>query len=272
LIAARGQGLPTLGDGHYIKSVSNIVMLVCLAALLLIWDVFLKATSAVLRPAARSFLSARVSFMAARLLRIARVYGGLRVELDPRLSGDLPNPCLVCANHQSVADIAVLLAAFRGHSLRFVAKQELTRGFPAVSEVLRIQRHALINREGGYRTTARALATLGNRARTGISPVVFPEGTRSASGELREFYTGGIRSILSVTPLPVVGVAIDGGHLFARVSNLVGGLHGIVYRVALVGIFKPQSLKSSIRDATSAVHNSINEQLISWRTSDKVET
>jgi len=248
-------------------AVGTVILLITITGLLLVWDIFLKTVSVLFRPLARAFLNARVSHMAARLMRLARVYGGLHVELDPRLTGALPNPCLVCANHQSVADIAVLLAAFRSHSLRFVAKQELTRGFPAVSEVLRIQRHALIDR-GGYRNTAKALAALGRRARRGLSPVVFPEGTRSRTGEVKTFHTGGIRSILEVTSFPIVGVAIDGGHRFVSMDTLRKGLHGITYRVGFVGVFDPGTTKQSIQTAVREVHAAVTKQIDEWHGQD----
>lgn len=250
--------------GQYIVTMGTAILLLTISALLFLWDFFLKATSAICRPLARSFLNARVSHMAARLVRLVRVYGHLTVELDARLTTGLPNPCLVCANHQSMADIAILMAAFRSHSLRFVAKKELTRGFPAVSEVLRIQQHALIDRRGGYRNTSKALATLGRRAANGLTPVVFPEGTRSGAEAVKQFHTGGVRSILDVTSLPIVGVAIDGGHHFAAVKNLRKSLNGITYRVGFVGVFDPGTTKQSIQDAVGSVQDAITRQIHEW--------
>ena len=245
------------------------IMLLTVGGLLFTWDIFLKTTSALIRPAARAFLDARVSHMAARLMRMARVYGKLHVELDPRLGEGLPNPCLICSNHQSIADIAILLAAFKSHSIRFVAKQELTRGFPAVSEVLRIQKHALIDRRGGYRATARALAGLGRKAASGLSPIVFPEGTRSRDGRVRTFQTGGIRTILDQTSLPIVGVAIDGGHHFVGMSNLFRGLKGLTYRVALVGVFTPGPGKRAVQHAIADLQAAVERQLDAWHQLDE---
>jgi 1-acyl-sn-glycerol-3-phosphate acyltransferase len=262
------RSLSSISAEYYISTMGTAILLLSISALLLLWDIFLKAISAISRPAARAFLDARVSHMAARLMRITIVYGRLTVELDDRLKNGLPNPCLVCANHQSVADIAVLLAAFKSHNIRFVAKQELTRGFPAVSEVLRIQQHALIDRHGGYRSTAKALSTLGKRARYGVSPVVFAEGTRSRTGEVKPFHTGGVRSILSVTPLPIVGVAIDGGHYFASMENLLRGLRGLTYRVGFVGVFDPGTTKKTIQSAVESVHMSVTRQIEIWHHRD----
>ncbi len=250
--------------GHYIVTMGTAIFLLSISSLFFAWDFFLKATSAICRPVARAFLDARVSHMAAHLMRLARVYGRLSVELDVRLTTGLPNPCLVCANHQSMADIAILMAAFKSHSLRFVAKKELTRGFPAVSEVLRIQQHALIDRHGGYQSTSKALTTLGHRAKRGLSPVVFAEGTRSRSGEVTEFHTGGVRSILEVTPLPIVGVAIDGGYHFASMKNLLKDLKGVTYRIGFVGVFDPGTTKHTIAKAVKSVQDSVTKQIDEW--------
>ena len=256
--------LSSIRVGYYIVTMGTAIFLLSISALLLLWDFFLKAVSAICRPAARSFLNARVSHMGAHLMRMARVYGHLSVELDDRLTTGLPNPCLVCANHQSMADIAILMAAFKSHSLRFVAKKELTRGFPAVSEVLRIQQHALIDRHGGYRSTAKALATLGQRAKQGMSPVVFAEGTRSRTGEVKQFHAGGVRSILEITPLPIVGVAIDGGYHFASMANLLKDLKGFTYRIGFVGVFDPGTTKHSIQEAVNSVQESVTRQIDEW--------
>jgi len=262
LIGARR--VSSIHAAHYIITMGKAILLLSVSALLLLWDFFLKATSAICRPVARHFLNARVSHMAARLMRITQVYARLNVELDHRLIAGLPNPCLVCANHQSMADIVVLMAAFKTHSLRFVAKKELTRGFPAVSEVLRIQQHALIDRHSGYRSTAKALTTLGRRASQGLTPVVFPEGTRSRNGDVGQFHVGGVRSILDVTPLPIVGVAIDGGHHFASMTDLLRNLKGVTYRIGFVGVFDPGSTKHAIANAVESVQDSITQQIDEW--------
>ena len=240
-------------------------MLLCFAALLLFWDVQLKVMQALSRPLARRHLDRTVWRMAHRLLSIARHYGGLTVELDRRLLTDVPSPTLVCSNHQSVADIVVLFDALRRHKLRFVAKKELSRGFPAVSEVLRIQRHALINRTGDYRAGARQLHRLGRETRDGASVVVFPEGTRSRTGDVHEFRGGGIRAILAEALVPITAVAVDGGYRFSSVSDTINGLSTITYRASLVGVFDHDGTKPSIVRALKQAENAVRAQIAMWR-------
>ena len=90
------------------------------------------------------------------------------------------------SNHSSAFDIWALFATLPG-SLRFVAKQELARVFvlgramAAGGQVFIDRSHAKHAQEA-YELAA---ATM----RRGISTIVFPEGTRSTSGEFLPFKT-----------------------------------------------------------------------------------
>jgi 1-acyl-sn-glycerol-3-phosphate acyltransferase len=243
----------------------TVIMLLCFASLLLFWDVQLKMMQALSRPIARRHLDRCVWRMAHRLLSIARHYGGLTVELNRRIMTDVPSRTVVCANHQSLADIVVLFDALRRHTVRFVAKKELSHGFPAVSEVLRIQRHALINRKGEYREGARQLHRLGRAIRAGAAAVVFPEGTRSRTGEVHEFHVGGIRAILAEALVPITAIAIDGGYRFTSFTDTIGGLSTITYRASLVGVYDHDGTKQSILRALKQAEAAVRAQIALWR-------
>ena len=243
-------------------------MLLGIFGLLLFWDIQLKAMAAVSLRYARRHLNRIVANMARQLLALVRVYGGLKLDLDRRLITSVPSPTLVCANHQSIADIVVLMAALSSHNLRFVAKKELTRGFPAVSEVLRIQRHALIARGGAFRHATRELRRLGRETAIGNSPVIFPEGTRSRDGVVRTFHPGGIRTILAEARVPITAVAIDGGHNFASVKDLLGGLGRFTYRAKLVGVFEHDGDKATIQRAVDSAQSAIALQVARWQAAE----
>lgn len=239
-------------------------MLVCIAGLLLYWDILLKTMHAVSTRLARWHLDRAVSDMARLLLAIAKTYGGLTLKVDPRISSDLHDATLFCANHQSVADIAVLIATLKNHRLRFVAKIELSRGFPAVSEVLRIQQHALIHRHGSYRSTIAALTKLGRRAASGVSPVVFPEGSRSRTGKMKTFQEGAIRTLLEANPMTVTALAIDGGSQFHSMATLRRGLKDVTYRIKYVGAVPGTSDKSGIQNVLLECRALIERQMEEW--------
>ena len=96
-------------------------------------------------------------------------------------------PLVFACNHQSWFDIFQLAAALPG-SLRFVAKKELER-IPLLGRAMRKSGHVFIDRQNRERAFgAYDEAAAGIRA--GISAVVFPEGTRSRTGELLPFKKG----------------------------------------------------------------------------------
>jgi 1-acyl-sn-glycerol-3-phosphate acyltransferase len=93
-------------------------------------------------------------------------------------------PVVYASNHSSMFDIWALAATLPG-SVRFVAKQELAR-IPLVGRAMVTVGHIMIDRAH----PARALTGYERAAdllRSGISAVVFPEGTRSRTGELLPF-------------------------------------------------------------------------------------
>jgi 1-acyl-sn-glycerol-3-phosphate acyltransferase len=94
-------------------------------------------------------------------------------------------PVLYASNHSSMFDIWALFATLPG-SVRFVAKQELFR-IPLLGAGMRAAGHIPIHRTAGKRAFA-AYDEAAELIRKGnSSPVVFPEGTRSRTGELLPF-------------------------------------------------------------------------------------
>lgn len=94
-------------------------------------------------------------------------------------------PVLYASNHSSMFDIWALAAALPG-SIRFVAKQELEK-IPLLGAAMVAAGHVTIDRTNRARAMeayARAAQTMRDK---GVSVVVFPEGTRSRTGELGPF-------------------------------------------------------------------------------------
>lgn len=94
-------------------------------------------------------------------------------------------PVVYASNHSSMFDIWALAAGMPG-SIRFVAKQELAR-IPLLGQAMLAAGHVTIDRTN----RSRAMDAYAEAARRiherGVSTVVFPEGTRSRTGELLPF-------------------------------------------------------------------------------------
>jgi len=130
-----------------------------------------------------------------------RIPGKLNLPRDRSL--------IIVANHQSLLDIPLLGWVFRAHNPKFIAKAELGRGIPGVSHALRHMGSVLINRAEGKAAVSAIQKFAGQVEAKKYSAVIFPEGTRSRDGVLREFKPAGFITLLRNMPSAlVVPVAI----------------------------------------------------------------
>jgi 1-acyl-sn-glycerol-3-phosphate acyltransferase len=93
-------------------------------------------------------------------------------------------PVIYASNHSSMFDIWAL-AATLPDSVRFVAKKELFK-IPLLGPAMRSAGHVAIDREA-RKKAFEAYNEAAGRIKRGVTPVVFPEGTRSRTGELLPF-------------------------------------------------------------------------------------
>lgn len=102
------------------------------------------------------------------------------LELIPR-----GQPLMYASNHSSMFDIWALLATLPS-SVRFVAKQELFK-IPLLGSAMHAAGHVAIDR-AARKKAFEAYDKAARTIRAGVSSiVVFPEGTRSRTGELLPF-------------------------------------------------------------------------------------
>jgi 1-acyl-sn-glycerol-3-phosphate acyltransferase len=204
--------------------------------------------------------------VARHIFRFVTKLTGFRIEVEPFSEGSLPRSFLIVSNHQSLADIPVLIFAFRRRSLRFVTKRELGRGIPLISPVLKKAGHALISRSGDYGVGMRELVRLAGISVNGICPVVFPEGTRSRSGALRRFHAGAFRIILGNAKLPVLSVAVDGGYTISRLAKVFTSLGKTRYRVKPIRLYPAPSGKQETLALLTKIEGDISSKIGEWRT------
>ena len=131
---------------------------------------------------------------------------GVRVEV--RAAGSLPRDrsFVVAANHESFCDVLVILAHLP-MQVRFLAKRSVFR-VPILGWSIAAAGFIPVDREERSRSGAAVEAAL-HRLRGGRSVVVFPEETRSPSGELLPFKKGAahlaLKSGLPILPLGIAG-------------------------------------------------------------------
>lgn len=113
-------------------------------------------------------------------------------------------PAIIVLNHQSMHDIPPVIWFMRKHHPKFVSKMELGKGIPSVSYNLRHGGSVLINRKDSKQSLTQ-IAKLGayieehNR-----SAVIFPEGTRSKTGEPKKFHATGLKVLIKRAPSALI--------------------------------------------------------------------
>ncbi|UBM60400.1 1-acyl-sn-glycerol-3-phosphate acyltransferase [Marinilongibacter aquaticus] len=129
-----------------------------------------------------------------------------------RKQAELPlgQTIIFIANHQSMFDIPGIIWHWRKHTPLFVSKKELAKGIPGISYNLRVGHAALIDRND-KKSAIVEIARLGKYiCENKFSACIFPEGTRSRTGEMKTFQVGGIATLLKRCPSAIiVPIAIE---------------------------------------------------------------
>jgi len=158
------------------------------------------------------------------LLPLTRAFAWLRVDGREHLAA-IDGPVIFAANHQSHMDTPVILAAlpsplryrvapamakefFKAHFFpeQYGRAAWLTNSLNYYLAALFFNAFPLPQREAGARQTLRYI---GDILGDGFSVLIFPEGERSESGEIKRFRPG-VGMIASRLEVPIVPVRIDG--------------------------------------------------------------
>jgi 1-acyl-sn-glycerol-3-phosphate acyltransferase len=144
---------------------------------------------------------------------IARIWGRIQLGLtgtkvtitgleniDPRRS------YILTSNHQSVFDIFAFLG-YLPVQFRWIAKAELFR-IPFLGWAMTRIGYIPIERESPKKAY-RSMLQAAEKVKSGVSVVIFPEGTRSPSGKLQPFKKG-VFLIALKSQAPILPIAIRG--------------------------------------------------------------
>ena len=179
---------------------------------------------------------------------------GVSVECEGLERIDTTTPYVLMSNHQSVFDVAAFVATWPV-SFRFVAKRELT-WIPFFGWALALGGHVIIDR-GRRERAVKSLERAAQRVREGTHVIIFPEGTRSPTGEMTEFKSGGFHLAIQAG-VPILPISISGSrHVTPKRSLRIesGRIHvryGTPIPTRGLGIEDRQKLKDEVRAAIQA--------------------
>jgi 1-acyl-sn-glycerol-3-phosphate acyltransferase len=236
----------------------TIPFLIAFGLTLLVFDIAARTV----RPFSLRGLEKVMAGLQKTLVALFRI-SGTRVEVERSPLIERNRGYALVSNHQSLFDVVVLGGLLSTNYPKYVAKKSLGRWIPSISFNLRRGGNALIDRDdriGSVRAIARMARTAQERD---VSVVIFPEGTRSRDGALRQFHQAGTQTLLrSADKLAVVPVAIDGSWRLVM-KNLLPIPFGTRVKVRLGDPIR--RVKGDAAAVAASAEAFIRDTLASWR-------
>ena len=168
------------------------------------------------------FIDKRISKWAENVIKATTFFVNFDIEIINQV-GELPKNFLIVANHQSFIDTLVIPRTFKEQKIRFIAKRSLGKwNTLGTGAVLKNQENALIDRGKNLKETFGKIRQLAiNAQKKDFSIILFPEGTRSKTGEIMPFKKGALDIVLKNTTMPILCVVLDGGYKLPHLSSLI---------------------------------------------------
>jgi 1-acyl-sn-glycerol-3-phosphate acyltransferase len=114
-------------------------------------------------------------------------------------------PCVIIANHQSMADIIAVLGLY--YPFKFVSKASLF-SVPVLGWLMKMARYVSVER-GRVKSMNEMMEACRTWLRAGMSVMIFPEGTYASDGHLLPFKTGAF--VLAIEErVPIAPVVLEG--------------------------------------------------------------
>lgn len=153
-----------------------------------------------------------------------KVLKAMKMEINV-INGELlpqDGPVLYIANHQSYADIFILIHAIP-HQIGFIAKSDLKK-IPLFRGWVERIRSVYIDRKD-IRSSLKSINTGAELLKQGFSLVIFPEGTRSQKREMAHFKPGALK-LATKANARIIPVTLDGGYkTFEEKGEITKGVH-----------------------------------------------
>lgn len=202
---------------------------------------------------------------------LACVWGFHFVRLNPAwrchfrgLANFKPNQTyVVVANHQSIVDVFVLSGLER--TFKWVSKESLFK-LPFFGWNMYLKKDIAIKR-GDMSSIKEMMATCSEWLKKGETILMFPEGTRSETGEMIAFRDGSFR-LAAQNNVPILPVVLNGTReILAKNDNRLH-LRGRVEARLLEPVY-PEQFGNNVSELKRYVHNLMKETLAEMRAENR---
>lgn len=232
-----------------------------LGVIVIIWTPMVAVVRLVTMPFDKGAYAAGYLF---RKLTVA--HQKLTPQWDFQTSGTLPTdmrrPYVVVSNHESFVDI--LLISHLPTEMKWMSKIEIMK-IPLVGWMMRLARDIPLER-GDAKSIVKAMKASRERLDSKVSVMIFPEGTRSKSGELGDFKTGAFRLAITgqypILPLAVYGTREALRKHDWRLGNAKAEVR-VLEPISTVGLTNADvsDLRDRVRDVIAAARDDLRREL-----------
>ncbi len=197
------------------------------------------------------------------LLNFLLIKGLLLVGCNAKFFGlkKIPEnrPIIIVSNHQSMYDIPAIVWGFRKCYPKFISKIELSKNIPSVSHNLRHGKSALIDRKKGSQAVKEILKLGQLIEKNNYAACIFPEGTRSKTGQMRKFMSAGIHTLLRAAPSAVIVPFAIYGHCQLMYKGVFPLKFGQKITYTVLDTVEPDN--QNIEEIVSKVQDAIQKAL-----------
>jgi len=197
---------------------------------------------------------------------LTRVNPSWKIHISGEIISDPRRPYVVVCNHQSMADIPLI--SNLPWEMKWLAKIELFN-FPILGWMLRLAGDISVDRKNP-RSGAQALIKAQRILEQKCSVMIFPEGTRTLDGRVRQFSEGAFHLAIKakVSLLPLV---IEGSHDCIPKNSWKFGKPSEIFLKVLPSIDTSKLTIQDVPALRDTVRSAIMKQIAEWR-SVPVET
>lgn len=165
------------------------------------------------------------------------------------------------SNHQGYADIPAFFYALKDRSVGFVAKDNFEK-IPYLRKLVGYIRGVFIKR-GDPREALKSINEGVETLKQGFSLVIFPEGTRSRGGEMKDFKPGSFK-LATKAKVPIVPVTINGTYkIFEETGVIKGGDVDFVFHPAIdTASLDRHQIASLIGDVEGTIRTTLDQLVL----------
>lgn len=183
---------------------------------------------------------------------------GMKINVTGRENIPKDGPVVFISNHQGYADIIVFFEAILNRQIGFIARDNLQK-LPYFGKWISCIRGVFIKR-GDAREALKSINDGVELLKNGFSLVIFPEGTRSQGGPMKQFKPGSFK-LATRAKVPIVPVTINGTYKIYEETGLFkgGDIDFVIHPAIDTASLSRHEVSSLVENVEGTIRESLSE-------------